>query len=201
MVMMCEQVWSEISNYLDGEVSPDLRAAMEEHFRGCQKCSAVLDGTRNLIGLYGEERMFEPPPGFSRRLHRRLEENMPRQRATAFGWMVAAAAAVLVVGSFEIADSSSFVRPPFRSQLAQPATGVPADLMVVVSEDGKTFHAAGCRFIHDKALRTIPASEALREGYAPCVRCMRKYLSENAGLDADDDNDEAFASSEKPRAK
>jgi hypothetical protein len=30
---------------------------------------------------------------------------------------------------------------------------------------------------------------------------MRKYLSENAGLDADDDNDEAFASSEKPRAK
>jgi hypothetical protein len=73
--------------------------------------------------------------------------------------------------------------------------------MVVVSEDGKTFHAAGCRFIHDKALRTIPASEALREGYAPCVRCMRKYLSENAGLDADDDNDEAFASSEKPRAK
>ena len=32
MVVSCEQVWQEISNYLDGDVSPELRAAMEEHF-------------------------------------------------------------------------------------------------------------------------------------------------------------------------
>jgi hypothetical protein len=30
---------------------------------------------------------------------------------------------------------------------------------------------------------------------------MRKYLSENAALDAADDDDEEFANSEKPRAK
>ena len=28
MVVNCEQVWQEISNYLEGEVSPELRAAM-----------------------------------------------------------------------------------------------------------------------------------------------------------------------------
>jgi hypothetical protein len=62
--------------------------------------------------------------------------------------------------------------------------------MVVVAEDGKTFHAAGCEFIHDKArLRTITASEALREGYAPCVRCMKKYLSESARYDDDADGE------------
>ena len=33
MVVNCEQVWREISNYLEGEVDPDLRAAMDEHFR------------------------------------------------------------------------------------------------------------------------------------------------------------------------
>jgi hypothetical protein len=187
MVMTCEGVWREISNYLDGEVGPDLRAALEEHVRGCQKCSTVLDGTQNVIGLYGEERMFEPPLGFSQRLRRRLEENMPRRRGTAFGWMVAAAAAVLVVGSFEVGNSSSFVPPALRSKLAEPAAAVPGDLMVVVSEDGKTFHAAGCRFLHDKAkLRTITASQALREGYAPCVRCMKKYLSTSLGPDEDD---------------
>jgi anti-sigma factor RsiW len=200
MVVTCELVWREISNYVDGEVSPDFRAAMEEHLRGCQKCSSVLDGTRNVIGLYGEERMHEPPLGFSQRLHRRLEENMPRQRGTAFGWMVAVAAAVLIVGSVEVGDSAPFVRPRLRSEHAQPATGVPADLMVIVAEDGKTFHAAGCRFIHDKAkLRTITASEALREGYAPCVRCMKKYLS--ASLDADDDDTGEFASSAAPTPK
>jgi len=192
MVVTCEAVWSEVSNYVDGEIDPDLRAAMEEHFRGCQKCSAVLDGTRNVIGLYGEDRMFEPPLGFSQRLHKRLEENMPRQRGTAFGWLIAAAAAVLVVGSFEVANSSSFIHAELRSGLAQPASEVPENLMVVVSEDGKTFHAAGCRFIHGRAkLRTILASEALREGYAPCVRCMKKYLI--VRLDAGDSNGDEIA--------
>jgi len=200
MVVTCHEVWREISNYLDGEVSPDLRAAMEEHLHECQKCSAVLAGTRNVIGLYGEERMFEPPLGFSQRLHRRLEENMPRQRGTAFGWLVAATAAVLVVGSFEVGNSSSFVRPALRSEHAQPATGIPAEMMVVVAEDGKSFHVAGCRFIHDKAkLRTISAGEALREGYAPCVRCMKKYLS--ASLDTTDADDDDVAISQESTLK
>jgi hypothetical protein len=177
MVISCEEVWREVSNYLDGEVAPGLRAAMEEHFRGCKHCTAVLDGTRNVIQLYGDERMFEMPLGFSHRLHRRLGENMPGSRRSFLGWMVAAAATVLVVGSFEAGSSSVFSPPELRSEHAQPATGVPPDMMVVVSEDGKTFHASGCRFIHGKAhLRTIAAREALQEGYVPCVRCMRKYL-------------------------
>ena len=177
MVVSCEEVWREISNYLEGEVDASTRAAMEEHFLGCKHCTAVLDGTRNVVQLYGDERMFEVPLGFSHRLHRRLEENMPGNRRTFLGWMVAAAAAVLVAGSFEVARSSVFSRPELRSEHAQPGTGVPPDMMVVVSEEGKTFHVSGCPFIHDKArLRTIAAREAIREGYAPCVRCMRKYL-------------------------
>jgi hypothetical protein len=73
-------------------------------------------------------------------------------------------------------------------------------MMVVVAEDGKAFHVAGCRFIHDKAkLRTIPAGEALREGYAPCVRCMKKYLS--ASLDTTDTDDEDVAISQESTLK
>jgi Putative zinc-finger len=197
MVVTCEQLWHEISNYLDGEVSPDLRAAMDGHLRGCQKCNAVLEGTRNVIGIYGEDSMFEPPQGFSQRLHRRLEKNMPRQRGTAFGWMVAVAAALLIVGSFELGDSSAFIGPQLRSEQAQPGIGIPPEMMVVVAEDGKLFHAgAGCPLLHDKAhLRTMTASEARREGYTPCVRCMKKYLNESAALDADDSHEGELASS------
>jgi hypothetical protein len=176
MVVRCEDVWREISNYLDDEVGPELRAAMEEHMRGCKRCTAVLQGTRNVIQLYGDERMLEAPLGFGHRLHRRLESNIAGGRRSFVGWMLAAAAAILVLGGFELARSSSF-NPALRSEHAQTASGIPPDMMVVVAEDGKTFHVAGCRFIHDKArLRTIAADEAMREGYAPCVRCMRKYL-------------------------
>ena len=181
MVVACEQVWREISNYLDGDVNPELHGAMEEHLRGCKHCAAVLEGTRNVINLYGDERMFEVPLGFSHRLHRRLEENMPSRKGTVLGWMVAFAFAALILISFEVGHSSAFRAPALRSELAEPAFSGPPEMLVVVSSEGKTFHTAGCRFIHDKAhLRTLAAGEALKEGYAPCVRCMKKYLSPSA---------------------
>lgn len=50
-------------------------------------------------------------------------------------------------------------------------------MIVVVSTDAKEFHVPGCPFIHNKDKeRTMTANEAQREGYIPCVRCMRKYL-------------------------
>ena len=178
MVVSCEEVWREVSNYLDGEVEPGLRVAMQEHIRGCKRCAAVVDGTRNVIQLYGDERMLEVPFGFSRRLHQRLDENMPATRRSFLGWMVAGAAACLVAGTIEVARSSALHAPELRSEHAKPGTGVPPDMMVVVSEDGKLFHVAGCDFIHEKAkLRTITAAEAERQGYSPCVRCMKKYLA------------------------
>ena len=178
MVVTCEEVWREVSNYLDGEVDPALRAAMEDHVRGCQRCAAVVDGTRNIVQLYGDERMLEVPLGFSHRLHQRLDANMPRNRRSFLGWMVAAAAACLIIGTVEVARSSGFRGPQLRSEHAAPGSGVPPDLQVVVAENGRVFHLAACTFIHEKnTLRTITAAEAEREGYAPCVRCLKKYLN------------------------
>jgi Putative zinc-finger len=178
MVVSCEDVWREISNYLEGEVDPSLRTAIEEHVRGCKRCTAILDGTRNVIQLYGDERMVEVPLGFSHRLHRRLEQNMSGTRRSFLGWIVAVAAAILVTGSFELGRSSTSNRPELRSEHAQPGSGVPPDMKVVVTTDGKTFHVASCPFIHDKAnLRTMTVQEAVRQGYTPCVRCMKQYLN------------------------
>jgi hypothetical protein len=178
MVVKCEQVWREISNYLDDDVSPDLRVAIEQHVAGCKECAAVLEGTRNVVHLYGDERMLEVPLGFSHRLQRRLEDNMNTRR-NFMGWLVAAAAAAIVLGSFEIVRSSSRQRVQ-RSEHAQSGSGVPPEMLVLVSTDSKLFHVSGCPFIHDKEhVRTVVAREAEQEGYTPCVRCMKKYLSED----------------------
>jgi len=181
MVINCEQVWREVSDYLDGEVDPELRVAIEEHVRGCQRCTAVLDGMRNVVQLYGDERMMEVPLGFSRRLHKRLEGDMSSSRRTFLGWVIAAAASIFVAGGMEVARSSGFSRSNLRSEHARPSNRVPPDMMVIVADDGKTFHVAGCPFIHGRTrLRTIPAHQAEQEGYAPCVRCMKKYLDATA---------------------
>jgi len=69
-------------------------------------------------------------------------------------------------------------------------------MLVVVSADAKIFHVAGCDFIHNKdKARTLTAREAMREGYVPCLRCLRKYLQTAAaghaalGTDAEAQSD------------
>ena len=52
--MRCDEVWREVSNYLDNEVSAGLRTRMEQHFKSCKLCTAVLDGTRNVVRLVGD---------------------------------------------------------------------------------------------------------------------------------------------------
>ena len=64
----CVEVWREVSNYIDDTVDSELRRRLEEHFRGCEHCAAVLDGTRNVIRLVGDGQVFELPAGFSERL-------------------------------------------------------------------------------------------------------------------------------------
>jgi len=195
MGVKCEEVWREISNYLEGDLAPELQAAIEEHVSGCKRCTAVLDGTRNVVQLYGDERMLEVPLGFSHRLQRRLADNTQANRRSFLGWMVAGAAAVIMVGAFEVARSASFRRSELRSEHAQAGSGVPPDLMVVVSPDTKIMHVAGCDFIHDKVHpRTMVARQAQQEGYTPCLRCMKKYLNTSVGAMHGDGEREIWSS-------
>lgn len=68
----CKHVWREISNYIDGDIDTEMRARMEQHFKECRHCLAVLEGSQNVIRLIGDGEVFEVPAGFSERLHSRL---------------------------------------------------------------------------------------------------------------------------------
>ena len=68
----CLEVFREISNFIEGELDPQLRARLEAHFKDCAHCSAVIDGTRNVVRLVGDGKTFDLPAGFSDRLKERL---------------------------------------------------------------------------------------------------------------------------------
>jgi len=175
----CEHVWREISNYLDGDADTSVRAAMDEHFKTCARCASVLAGTRNVIKLYGDERMIEVPAGFGRRLERRLAQTarVSSRWSTWSAWLVPLAALALLTGGVRLANSLAMINP-LLTEHAQPPRGIPPDMLVVVSSDAKVFHVPGCDFIHNKeSVRTMTAKEAMHEGYIPCLRCMRKYLN------------------------
>jgi anti-sigma factor RsiW len=68
----CVEVWREISEYVDADVSAELRLRMEAHFKACAHCSAVLDGMRNVVGLVADGRLFQTPEGFNKRLYSKI---------------------------------------------------------------------------------------------------------------------------------
>ena len=82
MVIECKHVWNYISGYLDDSLTPEIRELVQRHLEHCEICSAILDSTRNILILTGDDRVFELPVGFSERLHRRLAreiENASRE--------------------------------------------------------------------------------------------------------------------------
>jgi anti-sigma factor RsiW len=190
----CEMVWREVSNYLEGEVDEGLRSAMDAHFQTCQRCNSVLEGTRNVVQLYGDERMIEVPAGFGRRLEKRLAQSqrarVSRRWSTWSAWLVPVAALILIAGGLRVAQS--WRANPQRSEHAQPPKGIPPDLIVVVAADAKLFHTAGCDVIRNaQNLRTLTAKQAMQEGFTPCPRCMRKYL-ETSKMERLPDGDAEF---------
>jgi len=68
----CVEVWREISNYVEGEISTELRERMAAHFKACAHCTAVLEGTRNVIELVGDGRVFHAPESFGKKLFKKL---------------------------------------------------------------------------------------------------------------------------------
>ena len=78
----CQEVWREISNFIDADIDPDLRYRMLQHFHKCAHCTAILDGARNVIELMGDGRSFPLPAGFSERLRSRIARS-PQNRKLA----------------------------------------------------------------------------------------------------------------------
>jgi anti-sigma factor RsiW len=79
MVISCHEIWQRISDYIDDELSPEMRQHIEEHLEGCRHCSALLDSTRNIIVLIADEKTFDIPVDFSQRLHAKLALEMSRE--------------------------------------------------------------------------------------------------------------------------
>ena len=189
MGITCEEVWRDISDYVDNELDQQQRAALEEHFAQCRHCAAVLEGTCNVIRLYRDERVLAPPKGFHDRLHARLNQGLNQEpdgridpsRRAVLAWALAAAAAVPL--SFALFSAKRFILPGLEHQSPTGSPDSPAAKgLVAVSLDAndKLFHLSSCPYLHGK-LKFLSAEEAIREGYSPCPICIGKRKPEKKG--------------------
>ena len=50
--MRCRQVVDKISEYIDGELDPELVREMERHMEHCEDCRIVVDTTRKTVEIF-----------------------------------------------------------------------------------------------------------------------------------------------------
>ena len=189
MVLKCEDIWREVSNYVDGDLDPQLKLAIDEHLAECAKCRAVLDGTRNVVQVYGDEKAFKLPADFHPQLHRQLQARVQGRRAQGSAWILAVAAMILLAASVWFVTLHNRVAVPVHHTMS-PETAERIKTLVVVAGDTKYFHLAGCPYIHGQQ-RTMFADEALRQGLIPCDKCLKDLAEQLTGIGPILDNDVA----------
>ena len=70
----CQKLLSEVSELIDGTVSPELCAELEAHLKECNNCRIVVDTTRKTIDLYKKEDYgVEMPAGAREKLWKSLK--------------------------------------------------------------------------------------------------------------------------------
>jgi anti-sigma factor (TIGR02949 family) len=68
----CHAVRRELVDYMEGDLTEELRARIEQHLGKCDHCTAVYDGVQNVVRLLGDKNAIDLPLGFSRRLYARI---------------------------------------------------------------------------------------------------------------------------------
>lgn len=69
----CEALLDLLSDYIDGELSPELCAVLEAHMAECPNCYIVVDSLRKTVLLYRSLDPPEMPADLERRLFRVLQ--------------------------------------------------------------------------------------------------------------------------------
>ena len=67
--MTCTDFLSQLSDFFDGHISPELLEEVRAHTASCSHCEVVLDTTRKTISVYKDHEVYEISTEFRERLH------------------------------------------------------------------------------------------------------------------------------------
>lgn len=67
--MNCTDFLSQLTDYFDGQISPELIEEVRAHLGACDHCKVVLNTTRQTIEVYRGNDIYEVSDDLRERLH------------------------------------------------------------------------------------------------------------------------------------
>ncbi len=75
-LLTCKQFLEELSDYLDENADPEVRARLEKHISECPNCFVICDTTKKTIRVYKGMDPYPIPNDVESRLMAALEKKM-----------------------------------------------------------------------------------------------------------------------------
>jgi anti-sigma factor RsiW len=75
-LLTCKQFLQELSDYLDENADPEVRARLEKHINECPNCYVICDTTKKTIRIYKGMDPHPIPQDVEARLMTALEKKM-----------------------------------------------------------------------------------------------------------------------------
>jgi anti-sigma factor RsiW len=72
----CRGVIRELSNYLDGDLDPQVKAELERHLEHCEDCKLVVDTTKKTVQVYCDTELMPLSSDTSSRLRLALSRRI-----------------------------------------------------------------------------------------------------------------------------
>jgi anti-sigma factor RsiW len=72
--MKCKEILAALSDFVDGDLDPELRRTLQKHLADCNPCQLVVDNVRHTITLYKSGRPLELPAELRERLRHALRQ-------------------------------------------------------------------------------------------------------------------------------
>lgn len=60
-MITCDEFFAELGDYLEDQLSPEVRKELQLHVSECRACHVLVDSTRNTIKIVTESSSFDLP--------------------------------------------------------------------------------------------------------------------------------------------
>jgi anti-sigma factor RsiW len=72
--MKCKEILAALSDFVDGDLDPELYRTLQKHLADCNPCQLVIDNVRQTITVYKSGRPLELPAEVRERLRGALRK-------------------------------------------------------------------------------------------------------------------------------